>query len=91
MGWSTIRSGRNGSWASGVNSTFDARMRQGSRHRGEPQPQLTGFHGRRTGEVGKQIELAFLDGVLQGASCTVDALVERLGIDVVGSRPLAIW
>ena len=45
-------------------------------HRGEPQAELVGAHGRGRGAVGEQVELALLDAVLHLAARAVDLLVE---------------
>ena len=54
------------------------RAEQDVGHRGEPQAQLVGPHGRRRGAVGEQIGLAFLDAVLHLAARAVEVFVERL-------------
>src|SRR6185436_19931406 len=51
-------------------------------HRGKPQPQLVGSHGRGRGAVCKQIYLALLDAVLHLAARAVDVFIERAGIAV---------
>jgi len=45
-------------------------------HRGKPQAELVGLHGRGRGAVGEQVELAFLDAVLHVAARAVGLLVE---------------
>jgi hypothetical protein len=45
-------------------------------HRGKPEPQLVGLHGRGGRAVGEQVELALLDAVFHLAAGTVDLLIE---------------
>ena len=57
------------------------RLEQHVGHRGEPQPQLVGAHGRGRGAIGEQVELLLLDPVLHLAAGAVDLLVEGAGVD----------
>src|SRR5918997_1579558 len=49
-------------------------------HGGEPEAELVGPHGGGRGPVSKEVELAFLDAVLELAAGAVDILVEPAGV-----------
>jgi hypothetical protein len=53
-------------------------------NRGKPQAELVGAHGGGRGAVGEQIELAFLDAVLDLATRAVDLLIEAPTVDLTG-------
>src|SRR6266478_6251420 len=53
-------------------------------HGGQPKPQLVGAHGAGGGSVGEQIELTFLDAIFHLAAGTIELLVERAGLMLVG-------